>query len=1261
MNEGFDNNSGIDTELQVRLMNLVMGEASDFERDQLQAMMEERAELAAYCRHLEHLHGLLCEVGVGEPAVEIEIPGSGDSWQLPAERRNKLLAVLDGKVAEPRTPVRLASSASAKLKSYLTRRWLAGLAVAAASLLLGIMIFPRGRLSKTLNLSDRARYFDDGAATKSRFFYEPLPASATSPARASMGRPLQAGTQSFATPQALGYGESADSSAAAVRMVAPNTGNSDVQTWSARPAAPASATPPSVSLEIEASNGLFSQGVELGGLTAGESLPNLSALSAGQSDFDRDAANPQLERIDKLSAGLEGVMSSDASGGMGMGSGGMGMGGMGSGGMDGGEMGTMGGMPGMSGGFGGGMGLSGGGRPGGMGSARGGAPLEKLDGKNVAEDEPTPQENLFLYRAPGLASDSRQDGSIPQPDLPGQSSIAEYFDGEGRESGPDKPGVSSAQSRFGTQLNGWEGFGVSDPENRPVESNLLANTPRILIGEEEQRLDFASREFERDKSHQSQSGKLLDDEVAVNRDHFWGRQVPQAAFPAIESPAASAGLKSGYLNDGAVADRLSQFGEGSPAEARGIRRSRGPSEPGLAGRDMSLLHKKRSELVPPADSLAVEGQEEFLEQRGGSITSNDVYADANQHWMDRSLGGFLGANEKSPEHQLQELKQIQDSPANETAFEADSLATGAAGGSAFVPQKKMIAPNHDSGAEFAMLPSSDLNGNGVEANGDSVPQSLGLPQAGKAAKGLVKADDQISSPEIANPQSFRAKAKQKADRQFDSKAVSPDLKAAATKAEDAETEAKKEIIAKPNRPAVASTERETKLSLPQGRPTIDEQSAAKEAFSTFSLHVSDVSFKLAQTALSQGQWPDAAKIRIEEFVNALDYRDPLPSDSDKVACRVEQAIHPFLIQRNMLRVSMRTAATGRSPNTPLRLTILLDNSGSMERPDRRQAVLRAFQTLTLQLNAADQVTLISFASTPRLLADKVSGNQGEALLQLIETLPSEGGTNIEAALLLAREKAAEQMLAGAQNRIVLLTDGAVNLGNANPDSLAKLVTQLRDSGIAFDAAGISAHDLNDEVLEALTRQGDGRYYLLDSAQSANENFAKQIAGALRPSAQNVKVQVEFNPQRVGRYKLLGFEKHRLNKEDFKNDKVDAAEMAAAEAGVAVYQYEIKPNGSGDVGSVSVRFRDLATGKMIENRWPIPYEYNPPRMEQAEPTMRLAACAALFAAKLGGGPLADSVNLADVQKLLSNLPEHVAGQTRVQQLRAMVEQALVISR
>ncbi len=446
--------------------------------------------------------------------------------------------------------------------------------------------------------------------------------------------------------------------------------------------------------------------------------------------------------------------------------------------------------------------------------------------------------------------------------------------------------------------------------------------------------------------------------------------------------------------------------------------------------------------------------------------------------------------------------------------------------------------------------------------------------------------------------------------------------------------------------------------------SLDELAAANEPFSTFSLHVSDVSFKLAAAALAGGNWPDAAKIRIEEFVNALDYFDPLPTSDERVTCQIEQAIHPFMLQRNVLRISIRTSATGRPQNVPLRLTLLLDNSGSMERADRRQTIRQAFAALAGQMKPNDQVTLIAFANQPRLLAERVSGSQIAELVSLVENLPSEGGTNIEAALNLAMEKASEgitpENAAGLQNRIVLMTDGAVNLGDANPATLSQLVLQMRDAGIAFDAAGISANDLNDTVLEALTRQGDGRYYLLSSADETNSGFAEQIAGALRPAAKNVKVQVEFNPERVGFYKLLGFEKHLLNQEDFRNDKVDAAEMAAAEAGVAMYQFEAKPNGRGDIGSVSVRFQDLASGMMVERRWPIPYDPSPARLDQGSARLRLATTAAMFAAKLRGDALGESIELKSLADILTTLPPNFEAAPRVRQLQTMINAARQIS-
>jgi len=142
--------------------------------------------------------------------------------------------------------------------------------------------------------------------------------------------------------------------------------------------------------------------------------------------------------------------------------------------------------------------------------------------------------------------------------------------------------------------------------------------------------------------------------------------------------------------------------------------------------------------------------------------------------------------------------------------------------------------------------------------------------------------------------------------------------------------------------------------------------------------------------------------------------------------------------------------------------------------------------------------------------------------------------------------------------------------------------------------------------------------------------------------------------------LLGFEKHRLNKEDFRNDKVDAAELTAAEAGVAIYQVEARPDGEGDVGSISIRFQDMDTNQMVEKRWPIPYQADAPRLDQAAPSLRIATTAALLAAKLRGESLGETVDLKMLSNLIAGLPDIQRNTKRIQQLQQMLHQARQVS-
>jgi secreted protein with Ig-like and vWFA domain len=434
-----------------------------------------------------------------------------------------------------------------------------------------------------------------------------------------------------------------------------------------------------------------------------------------------------------------------------------------------------------------------------------------------------------------------------------------------------------------------------------------------------------------------------------------------------------------------------------------------------------------------------------------------------------------------------------------------------------------------------------------------------------------------------------------------------------------------------------------------------ETSTATESVSTFSLHVSDASFRLAKAALERGQAPDPATIRPEEFYNAFDYGDPSPAAGEAVSCRVEQAAHPFLQQRNLVRIAMKVPAAGRGSGQPLRLTVMLDTSGSMEREDRAATVRAALTALTSLLGPDDRVTLVGFARTPTLLAESVPGDQAAKIIELAARTPAEGGTNLEEALALAGKLAMRQKLATAQNRIVLLTDGAANLGDADPQALAKRVEALRQNGIAFDACGVVADGLDDSVLEALTRKGDGRYAVVNSPEEADANFARQLAGAFRPAAKDVKVQVHFNPARVARYRLIGFEKHRLKTEDFRNDKVDAAELATEEAAVAVYQVEVLPEGEGELGEVAVRFLDTRSNERVERSWTLAYSAQPAAFARATPSLQLAGSAAFLSEKLRGGALAGQVRLDEFAPVVEGLGAAYPNAPRVREFIEMFRQ------
>lgn len=430
---------------------------------------------------------------------------------------------------------------------------------------------------------------------------------------------------------------------------------------------------------------------------------------------------------------------------------------------------------------------------------------------------------------------------------------------------------------------------------------------------------------------------------------------------------------------------------------------------------------------------------------------------------------------------------------------------------------------------------------------------------------------------------------------------------------------------------------------------------AENAFSTFSLNVSDVSFKLAAASLEKGLMPDVATVRSEEFINAFDYRDPEPQGAP-VGFVWERARYPFAQDRDLVRFSVKTAASGRQAGRPLNLVLLLDSSGSMERADRVRILQECLKTLAAQLRPEDKISVVAFARTPRLWVDGLAGSQARELASRVGNLNPEGGTNLEEAMKVAYETARKHFSAEGVNRVVLLTDGAANLGDVEPESLKQKVEAERKKGIALDCFGIGWEGLNDELLETLSRNGDGRYGFVNSPEAAGNEFAAQLAGALKAAASDVKVQVEWNPKRVTAYRQIGYAKHQLTKEQFRDNTVDAAEIGAAEAGNALYTVQVNPGGDGPLGTVRVRFKVPGTNDYREHEWPLNYVGAARPLENSSYPLRLAGTASAFSEWLASSPYASEVTTDRLLSILSGVPEHFAPDSRPKKLEWMIRQA-----
>jgi Ca-activated chloride channel family protein len=335
---------------------------------------------------------------------------------------------------------------------------------------------------------------------------------------------------------------------------------------------------------------------------------------------------------------------------------------------------------------------------------------------------------------------------------------------------------------------------------------------------------------------------------------------------------------------------------------------------------------------------------------------------------------------------------------------------------------------------------------------------------------------------------------------------------------------------------------------------------AEEPVSTFSIDVDTAAYADVRRFLNDGAAPPRDAVRVEELVNYFDYGYPRPTAKEppfKAAVAVVPS--PWSKDRQLLHIGVQGYAAPKAGQPPLNLVFLIDTSGSMSGADRLPLAQKALNVLIDQLRPQDRVSMVAYAGSAGAVLSPTDGRSKLKMRCALDALHSGGSTAGGQGLKLAYDLAKQNMNPKAVNRVILMTDGDFNVGISDPARLKDFVADQRKSGVYLSVYGFGRGNYNDTMMQALAQNGNGTAAYVDSLQEARKLLRDDFESALFPIADDVKIQVEFNPAKVSEYRLIGYETRLLNREDFNNDQVDAGEVGSGAAVTALY--EITPAGA----------------------------------------------------------------------------------------------------
>lgn len=420
-------------------------------------------------------------------------------------------------------------------------------------------------------------------------------------------------------------------------------------------------------------------------------------------------------------------------------------------------------------------------------------------------------------------------------------------------------------------------------------------------------------------------------------------------------------------------------------------------------------------------------------------------------------------------------------------------------------------------------------------------------------------------------------------------------------------------------------------------------SVMKEPLSTFSADVDTASYsnlrRLIRDGYSLEELPENA-VRIEEMLNYFDYDYAEPKGNEPFGVTTQIGKCPWNEEAELVMIGLKTQNVEYEQTPPSNLVFLLDVSGSMHNEDKLPLLQESFCMLAENLTEKDRVSIVTYAGDDTIVLDGVSGDKTKKIQKALNKLEAGGGTHGSKGIETAYALAEEHFIEGGNNRVILATDGDLNIGLTSEEELEELISEKKESGIFLSVLGFGTGNIKDSKMETLADKGNGNYAYIDCIREADKVLVEEMTATLLTICKDVKFQVEFNPSVVSSYRLIGYENRALNKEDFNDDTKDAGEIGAGHSVTVLYEVVLQEGLGEDSNALteewftlSVRYKKPAEDESNLLQYPIGYECYE---EEPSDDFLFAAAVAEFGLLASHSEYPEDASVKNVKKTLKSI-------------------------